>query len=540
MLRMVADNVALVRGARRGAGGRRRPRLGRADRLELGAAAARRLPGRRRAVGAVRAGRRHPPDRRLPGDGAATRSSTSSTSSSPGRAEAELDERRPPVAARLLLHGVRRRARRRPAAARSPRSRTARGCATASPTPTPMPAWLTDDDLDVYAGEFERTGFTGGLNRYRNVDRDWEDLVGVPRPADRGAGAVRRRRPGRPDDLGDAARSSASARRCRGCTARSSCPAAGTGPSRSARPRSTRRCSSSSASLLTLLADDGRPAGPRRDRRRRLRRPPRRRTPGTCSAGCSSARRCGPPSSPSPTTGRRTRCTCRSPSPAPAAKPIRYEVERTRDGSSFATRRVVARQERGIVARAHRRLPPRRARRRVRDAGDAGHPRSGRPAASGATTTRSSSRATSRCATGDRLPHARRAWFRPTAPVPDDPLLHLQALAYLSDHGPTRAAREPHADLADDARRMSVSLDHSVWFHRPVDVNQWLLSRARPGGHRPWPRPVARHDPHRRRHAPGHRRPGGPAAQPLTLLLSFEIGPNGPISKDRSRSRPPS
>ena len=35
---------------------------------------------------------------------------------------------------------------------------------------------MTDDDLDVYAGEFERTGFAGGLNRYRNVDRDWQDL----------------------------------------------------------------------------------------------------------------------------------------------------------------------------------------------------------------------------------------------------------------------------------------------------------------------------------------------------------------------------
>jgi pimeloyl-ACP methyl ester carboxylesterase len=42
--------------------------------------------------------------------------------------------------------------------------------------PATMPAWWTDEDLDVYAGEFERTGFTGGLNRYRNVDRDWEDL----------------------------------------------------------------------------------------------------------------------------------------------------------------------------------------------------------------------------------------------------------------------------------------------------------------------------------------------------------------------------
>lgn len=40
-----------------------------------------------------------------------------------------------------------------------------------------LPAWLTPDDLDVYASEFERTGMTGALNRYRNVDRDWEDLA---------------------------------------------------------------------------------------------------------------------------------------------------------------------------------------------------------------------------------------------------------------------------------------------------------------------------------------------------------------------------
>ncbi|MFD7645837.1 alpha/beta fold hydrolase [Kitasatospora sp. NPDC059795] len=39
------------------------------------------------------------------------------------------------------------------------------------------PAWLTEDDLDAYAGEFERTGMTGALNRYRAMDRDWEDLA---------------------------------------------------------------------------------------------------------------------------------------------------------------------------------------------------------------------------------------------------------------------------------------------------------------------------------------------------------------------------
>ncbi len=40
-----------------------------------------------------------------------------------------------------------------------------------------LPAWLTPADLDVYAAEFERTGLTGALSRYRNMDRDWQDLV---------------------------------------------------------------------------------------------------------------------------------------------------------------------------------------------------------------------------------------------------------------------------------------------------------------------------------------------------------------------------
>ncbi len=39
------------------------------------------------------------------------------------------------------------------------------------------PSWLSEADLDVYAGEFERTGLTGALNRYRNMDRDWAELA---------------------------------------------------------------------------------------------------------------------------------------------------------------------------------------------------------------------------------------------------------------------------------------------------------------------------------------------------------------------------
>lgn len=161
-------------------------------------------------------------------------------------------------------------------------------------------------------------------------------------------------------------------------------------------------------------------------------------------------------------------------------EPIRYEVERTRDGASFGTRRVVARQQRGVVlvmtADFHRDEP---------GLEYEAPPTTGIPAPDGLRRGRYDSpwfesRDVPADAVENRIPHARRSWFRPNAPVPDDPLLHLQALAYMSDHGPTRAAREPHADLSDDARRMSVSLDHSVWFHRPVDVNDWLLSELVP------------------------------------------------------------
>ena len=40
--------------------------------------------------------------------------------------------------------------------------------------PETLPAWLTEADLDFYTEEFKRTGFRGGLNWYRNLDRNWE------------------------------------------------------------------------------------------------------------------------------------------------------------------------------------------------------------------------------------------------------------------------------------------------------------------------------------------------------------------------------
>ena len=43
-----------------------------------------------------------------------------------------------------------------------------------APAPPKMPSWLTEHDLDFLAAEYKRAGFTGGLNYYRNMDRNWE------------------------------------------------------------------------------------------------------------------------------------------------------------------------------------------------------------------------------------------------------------------------------------------------------------------------------------------------------------------------------
>jgi pimeloyl-ACP methyl ester carboxylesterase len=63
-----------------------------------------------------------------------------------------------------------------------------RGFVDRMPEPEGLPGWLSADELDHYVTEFARTGFTGGLNWYRNLDRNWEttaELAGaaVPMPS---------------------------------------------------------------------------------------------------------------------------------------------------------------------------------------------------------------------------------------------------------------------------------------------------------------------------------------------------------------------
>ncbi|BBZ11755.1 alpha/beta fold hydrolase [Mycobacterium branderi] len=50
------------------------------------------------------------------------------------------------------------------------------------PEPDGLPSWISAEELDHYIAEFSRTGFTGGLNWYRNLDRNWEILANPAAP----------------------------------------------------------------------------------------------------------------------------------------------------------------------------------------------------------------------------------------------------------------------------------------------------------------------------------------------------------------------
>jgi pimeloyl-ACP methyl ester carboxylesterase len=99
----------------------------------------------------------------------------------PGVAEAEL-ERDPRATVRNMLYGASGdgAAAARAAAASSGASPNlgmvpkGGGFLRGSGAPATLPAWLSEADIDFYAGEFKRSGFRGGLNYYRNIDRNWE------------------------------------------------------------------------------------------------------------------------------------------------------------------------------------------------------------------------------------------------------------------------------------------------------------------------------------------------------------------------------
>jgi acyl-CoA thioesterase II len=78
----------------------------------------------------------------------------------------------------------------------------------------------------------------------------------------------------------------------------------------------------------------------------------------------------------------------------------------------------------------------------------------------------------------------RRAWIRTAARVPDDPALHACLLTYVSDFATAFVAVRTVASPLDS---MVATLDHSIWFHRPGRIDDWVyvdMQAMNNGGHR--------------------------------------------------------
>jgi acyl-CoA thioesterase-2 len=64
-------------------------------------------------------------------------------------------------------------------------------------------------------------------------------------------------------------------------------------------------------------------------------------------------------------------------------------------------------------------------------------------------------------------------WFRHRDALPDDPVLHICALAYMSDLTLLGSAQVNHVE--ERKHLMVASLDHAMWFMRPFRADEWLL-----------------------------------------------------------------
>jgi acyl-CoA thioesterase II len=69
-------------------------------------------------------------------------------------------------------------------------------------------------------------------------------------------------------------------------------------------------------------------------------------------------------------------------------------------------------------------------------------------------------------------------WIRTNGDLPDDPLLHAAMVAYASDMTLLSTATLPHRATFQGGEYMIASLDHVMWFHRPLRADVWLLFRV--------------------------------------------------------------
>ena len=168
---------------------------------------------------------------------------------------------------------------------------------------------------------------------------------------------------------------------------------------------------------------------------------------------------------------------------------IDYDVDRIRDGRSFCTRRVVARQTGGAILNLSASF-------QVPEA-ETVHAQAlefpaGVPSPDELPTTEDTwSRVLENKPIPSGMGHGRaQQWIRIREPLEDASILHPAGLAYASDDLPIDAVSRAHpSSPPEDSDRgehheifMAASLDHAIWFHRPFRADQWLLHDVRSSG----------------------------------------------------------
>jgi acyl-CoA thioesterase-2 len=180
--------------------------------------------------------------------------------------------------------------------------------------------------------------------------------------------------------------------------------------------------------------------------------------------------------------------------PGDPATPILYQVDRTRDGRSFTTRRVTAIQRGRAIFHleasfhAAERGPEHQA--AMPDVPDPEslptweermEPVTARaPAALGSQWLRDRPIEMRHVTWVDplepeKLPPRLLVWIRAAGELPDSPLLHQCVVAYASDMTLLDAVALPHAIAWTDESWQIASLDHALWFHRQLRADEWLL-----------------------------------------------------------------
>ncbi|MFK8019682.1 MAG: acyl-CoA thioesterase [Pseudomonadales bacterium] len=171
--------------------------------------------------------------------------------------------------------------------------------------------------------------------------------------------------------------------------------------------------------------------------------------------------------------------------------PIVYEVDRSRDGRSFSARRVVAIQHgRPIFTMSASFQTPEEGLESARGIVMPALPEnadksSGKKAAKNAVPMPHSDFKVWRLDEEQRTDkESFQWWMRTRDTLPDDPRTHASVLAYISDFGLLGSAILPLTEELGprEARRKEIqfaSIDHTIWFHRPFRMDEWLLYYCR-------------------------------------------------------------